>query len=336
MHKLNRNIDRNYGKEAVDLIRPLIGVIIEEKVGENKDEDPRFMGTKHGDMVKKRNYDGTVTHNYVYSESMNRFLSPERPYGHEPDLWTGHDVLTYHRKNNHLIHATGIFMASICALLAYAIEQYLGQQSEFYVKWGRFEGAQSFQHLPEIKYMYIGIREGSADMGYNPGWWPAWMLIATNILGMIEVSFAKRGYSWFFLNRLIWTMAVTTIILGIPVYINNFSAVCHQGWIVYSWGFGYKDFSLLGNYAPVRNRSGYCHMVTNPYYERIIPRYVTPPEFRHCRNLTCYHIIQMMFAFYTTIVAYTVMKVVRVPAWGDWNKEKLIAHGQGKWFYSGP
>ena len=77
-------------------------------------------------------------------------------------------------------------------------------------------------------------------------------------------------------------------------------------------------------------------MVNHTYYERIIPKYVTPPEIRHCRDLTCYHIIQMMFAFYTTIVAYTVIKVVRVPAWGGWPKKKLIAHGVGKWSYSGP
>ena len=337
MHRRFKNRDRNYGKEAADLIRPLIGVKIEEKVGENKDEDPRFTTLEHGNRAVRRNSDGTITNDFVYSQNMNRFVAPERPYGHKPELWTGIDVMKYHRKNNHLIHVTGIFMASICALLAYAIEYYLGLQSDFYVTWGTFKGAQTFQHLPEIKYMYIGIRPDTPDMGYNPGWWPAWMCIATNVLGMVEVSFAKRGYSWFFLNRLIWVMAVTTIILGIPVYINNFSAVCHQGFIAYSWGFGYRDFSLLGiNNAPVRNRSGYCHMVNHTYYERIIPKYVTPPEIRHCRDLTCYHIIGMMFAFYTTIVAYTVIRVVRVPAWGGWPKKKLVGYGLGTWTYSGP
>ena len=129
MHRRFRNRDRNYGREAADLIRPLIGVIIEEKVGENNDEDPRFTTLKHGNRAVRRNSDGTITNDFVYSDNMNRFVAPERPYGRNPELWSGIDIGTYHRKNNHLIHVTGIFMASMCALLAYAIEYYLELRS---------------------------------------------------------------------------------------------------------------------------------------------------------------------------------------------------------------
>ena len=333
--------ERDFRQKVIDGFRYLVGVKIEEKVGPNKDEEPRFTTLEHGNHVKKRNYDGTITNNFKYSENMNRFLAPERPYGNKPELWTGHDVWTYHRKNNHLIHTVGISMAGVTALLAYAIEYYLSLQTDFYTRWGRFT---TFQHIPELKYMYIGIRENSSDMGYNPGWWPAYMMIATDIVGIIEVILAKRGYSWFTLNRILWTMAFMTIVLGIPVYINNFAAVFHQGWVVYGWGFGSLSINDTwiqmtgGDWGGtrLRNRSGYCHMVEQPYLGRISPKYVTPPEIRACRDMTCYHIIQMMYCSYTGIVAYTILKMVRVPAWGDWNKEKLIAHGKGLWNYTGP
>ena len=341
MHRRNRNFNREYRKEAANLVRPLLGVKIEEKVGENNDEEPRFTTTEHGNMVKRRNSDGTITNNFVFSESMNRFLAPERPYGHKPELWTGHDVWTYYRKNNYLIHSAGILMASVTALVAYGIEYFLQVQVDFYTKevWARFHDT-GFQHIPELKYMYIGIgpplegRKFSNDVGYNPGWWPAIMMIATDIVGIIEVILAKRGYSFFTLNRILWTMALITIILGIPVYLNNFPAVIHQGWTIYAWGFG-TEWDWWGA-APLRNRTGYCDMVDNPYTGRVSVKYVLRPEMRRCRDLTCFHIIQMGYCFYTGVISYTIMKMVRVPAWGDWSKKKLIAHGRGEWVYTGP
>ena len=281
---------------------------------------------KNGNHVTRRNYDGTVSNNWLWSNNINRFKAPERPYYNDPELWTGHDVYEYYRKNNGLIHCIGIFMGSMCLILADMIETRLRWQADFYHNYSYHESDREFQHLPELKLAYLGIREKTVDIGWSPGWWPGIMMLATNVVGIVEVKFARRGYSWFGLNRILWSLAVATILLGIPLYLNNISAVHHNGFVDYGW-FG------LG---PLRNRTGYCHMSNNTYTNRIQVRYVLPPQYRSCRGLTTIHNIQVMFSVYCTIVAYTIIKMVRVPAWGGWNKEKLVAHGLGKWLYVGP
>ena len=64
-------------------------------------------------MVDCRNDDGTITNKFEYSEKMNRLRAPQRPFGHKQNLWSGIDVWAYHRKNNPIMHVTGIFMAVV-------------------------------------------------------------------------------------------------------------------------------------------------------------------------------------------------------------------------------
>ena len=291
---------------------------------EQYDETLLVETIKNCNHVTRRNSDGTITNNWVWSEKINRFKAPERPYHNNPKSWTGHDVWAYYRRNNSLIHSLGILMGSMCLFLANMIEDRLGWQAEFYHKYSYRDS--EFQHLPELKLSYLGVREGSIDIGWSPGWWPGIMMISTSIVGMIEVNLARRGYSWIILNQILWSLAMATIILGFPLYLNNLSAVNHRGFVDYGW-FG------LG---PLRNRTGFCHMYNNTYTQRIQVRYVLPPHLRSCRGITTMHNIQIMFCVYCGMIAHTTTKMVRVPAWGGWSKEKLVAHGLGKWLYVGP
>ena len=306
------------------LIRPFLGIRKLIVKGKKDKWDEHHLDTvKNGNKANMRNEDGTITNDFQYSESMNRLRAPQRPYGNNPNLWSGIDVWAYHRKNNAIIHATGIFLAVIIMLLSYQIQHYLQIQTDFYLKYGGFD---VFQHIPELKFGYAGIDDGSSDVGFHPGWLPALMMLVTNFVGILEVVLAKRGHSFIRFNQAIYLLAVGTILSGIPLYLNNPIAVYHADYVG-------TAFNGLGE---VRNRTGYCHMARNPETNHIDRKYVLPPELRHCDDLTTLHNIQVMFTFYTVIVSATIIKVFRVPAFGNWSKEKLVAHGKGRWLYVGP
>ena len=243
----------------------------------------------------------------------NRFRPKAPPDGIPEEQWSGlEDYHLEEEQNGWRNNIFALIMGGIVFRMAFTITGWYRLQTDHYQR--TWDTKREFQHIAETKLLWLGIREGTNDLGLQPGLWAGGMMVLAGLIGAAECMMRNRMLPSPILARVFYISAFTTIILTIPVYINNTAAILHRSWVGDSWwGLG-----------ELRNRTGYCHMLY--YNESTDYRFILPLKYRYCNWIDDIHGLQMLFCLWCTFIAYCQINTVKRQAWGELRINRLMDH----------